>query len=324
MAVYTQLSIEEIQTLADRLGIGQLLAAQGVTAGVENTTYFLTTASPPTLLNTSSEYVLTVAETISAEELRFIATLSAMLSEQNLPVPAPLIDESGIAVFNLAGKPAVVVPKITGTHPQHPTIAQCESIGSELAHLHLVTLTAGLSHESHRSLRWVADTGTRLLNRLDLTNQTLLSEELAFLQMFTSANQDLPQAVIHGDLFRDNALFVRDKLAAIIDFFSAGTGFLLLDLAIVVNDWCRVGEKFLPEHLRALSAGYAHIRPITASEIEEWPDLLRLAALRFWVSRLAEAHLLDDSRSIERGKNPEEYRDLLIQHRDNPLQWDAA
>jgi homoserine kinase type II len=99
MAVYTQLSIEDIQSLVDRLDIGRVTAATGVAAGVENSTYFLSTArpaAPSTSLSGSGksssghgEYVLTVAETISIEDLKFIAALCTHLSERNLPIPVP-------------------------------------------------------------------------------------------------------------------------------------------------------------------------------------------------------------------------------------------
>ncbi len=224
-------------------------------------------------------------------------------------------------VFILANKPALVVPKMPGSHPIHPTIAQCRRIGSALGCLHRVTQAANLQHESHRSLNWVAATGARLLNHLTPTERTLLTQELAFLKAFTTANVQLPQGVIHGDLFCDNALFLKDKLTAIIDFFSAGTGFLLLDLAIAANDWCRLGDTFVPAHLNALSAGYSAARLPSPAEIGAWPHLLRIGALRFWVSRLAEAHIGDAARPPEPRKDPDEYRRLLLQHRNNPLQW---
>jgi homoserine kinase type II len=320
MAVYTQLSAPEIQALAERVGIGRVTSFEGVAAGVENTTYFLRVENSSTTPTIPSEYVLTVAETISATDLHFIAELSALLSRHNLPVPTPLRASTG-AVFMLANKPALVVPKIPGTHPIHPTVAQCNRIGAALGHLHQVTTTAKLQHPSHRSLNWVAATGMRLLSCLAPTERALLAQEVAFLEAFAAANTQLPQGVIHGDLFCDNALFLNDNLTAIIDFFSAGTGFLLLDLAIAANNWCRLDDTFLPAQLHALSAGYTNARSPSPAEMNAWPHLLRIGALRFWVSRLAELHFGDAMRPPGQRKDPDEYRRLLLQHRDNPLQW---
>jgi homoserine kinase type II len=319
MAVYTQLSAPVIQALADRVGIGRVTSIQEVAAGVENTTYFLRAESSPDAI-AQGEYVLTIAETISAIDLHFIAELCALLFQHGQPVPAPLRASTG-AIFMLANKPAVVVPKMPGAHPIHPTVAQCSSIGEALGRLHQVTQAANLQHESHRDLHWVTATGARVLDYLAPTDQTFLAQELAFLDLFIETNTQLPQGVIHGDLFCDNALFLNDKLTAIIDFFSAGNGFLLLDLAIAANDWCRRGDIFLPAQLQALSAGYSSIRPLTPAEIDAWPHLLRIGALRFWVSRLAEAHIGDAARPPAQRKDPNEYRRLLLQHRDNSLHW---
>lgn len=320
MAVYTQLSEQEIQALAERVGIGKVTSIQPVAAGVENTTYFLNTECSSTTMAAQSEYVLTVAETISSTDLEFIGELCELLSQHGLPVPAPL-HASNDAVFVLANKPAIVVPKMPGIHPTRPTVAQCSGIGDALGRLHQVTQAANLHHISHRSLSWVAATGASLLSHLAPTDRVLLAQELAFLDAFATANMELPQGVIHGDLFCDNALFLKDKLTAIIDFFSAGTGFLLLDLAITANDWCRLGDTFLPAQLHALSAGYASARPLTPAEIDAWPHLLRIGALRFWVSRLAEVYIGDAMRPPGQRKDPNEYRRLLINHRDNPLRW---
>lgn len=318
MAVYTQLSEQEIQALADRVGIGRVVSIQAVAAGVENTTYFVQAVASSTA--NQCEYVLTVAETISVTDLHFIAELCELLSRHGLPVPAPLRAPSG-AVFMLANKPTILVPKMPGVHPTRPTVAQCSSIGTALGHLHQATQAADLHHASHRSLNWIAMTGTNLLSYLVPTERALLAQELAFLNAFVAADAGLPQGVIHGDLFRDNALFLNEKLTAIIDFFSAGTGFLLLDLAIAANDWCRLDDIFLPAQLHALSAGYAAVRTLTPAEIDAWPHLLRIGALRFWVSRLAEVHIGDAVRPAGQRKDPNEYRQLLLKHRDNSLRW---
>lgn len=320
MAVYTQLSAQQIQALAERVGIGRVTSIQAVAAGVENTTYFLSAADASAGSPAHSEYVLTIAETISATDLQFIAELCELLSHHGLPVPAPLRGSNG-AVVMLANKPAVVVPKIPGAHPTQPTIAQCAGIGGALGHLHQVTQAASLHHSSHRSLDWVLATGERLLDYLATADRMLLSRELALLDAFLAGDMHLPEGVIHGDLFRDNALFLNDKLTAIIDFFSAGTGFLLLDLAITANDWCRLDDTFLSAQLRALSAGYAAARPLTPAEIDAWPHLLRIGALRFWVSRLAEVHIGDAVRPAGQRKDPDEYRQLLLTHRNHPLRW---
>lgn len=210
----------------------------------------------------------------------------------------------------IGDKPAIVIAKLPGTHPEQPTIGQCKALGGTLGRLHLATLATDTQRESHRSLNWVAATGKQLIDCVDAADQVLLRDELVFLATFVNANSRFPQGIIHGDLFRDNTLFLKENITGIIDFFSAGNGFLLLDLAIATNDWCRVGDEISLLHMQALTESYNVVRALDCAEIETWPQFLRIGALRFWVSRLAEYYLGDKRRPPGQRKNPAEYRQI--------------
>jgi homoserine kinase type II len=321
MAVYTQLEFDEIAMLVAPLGLGQLTAAQGVAAGVENTTYFLTFTSDNPEDDKAqfiAQYVLTIAETLSDKDLEFVARLMRDLSMHALPVPSPVF-QNGNGLLSIRGKPALVVPKIAGSHPESVTPYLCRQVGCTLAKLHLTTLDLHYRHESHRSLNWVIATGKTLLPQIAAADRVLLEAELTALSEFVSTSS-LPEAIIHGDLFRDNVLIDDHSIAALIDFFSAGTGYLLLDLAITVNDWCfdSAGKLDL-ENYSELIAGYCAIRKPETEEIKNWSQLLRIAALRFWVSRLNEQIIASPHAPGGRGKDPAPYRRLIIRHRDKPL-----
>lgn len=320
MAVYTQLEFDEIQTLVAPLALGRLVGAKGIAAGVENTTYFLDFAVDHDDKG-FSQYVLTIAETLSKKDLEFIAGLMRDLSGHGQPVPMP-VPAGDSAVLSIREKPALVVPRIAGTHPQSASEDLCRQVGAVLAELHVATLASGNEHESHRSLAWVETTGRTLLPHLKGAEQSLLHQELADLSEFVSTNKKLPQAIIHGDLFRDNVLVDNGRIAAVIDFFSAGTGYLLLDLAIVVNDWCFDLQGLLnTNNYNALADGYRGVRTPQKEEIECWSQLLRIAALRFWISRLAEQLIAGPHMPPGRGKNPTPFRELVLLHRDLSLQW---
>lgn len=321
MAVYTQLEFDEIATLAAPLAPGRLIRAEGIAAGVENTTYFLDFERGQTGI---AHYVLTIAETLSTTDLEFIASLMYALNEHGLPVPAPAFSGSsftaGRAVLSICKKPALLVPRIAGAHPQSITPDLCQRMGETLAKLHLATLEMDDQHESHRSLSWVETTGNALLPHLSEREGKLLNTELDQLGEFVSANQNLPQTIIHGDLFRDNVLVEEGRITALIDFFSAGTSYVLLDLAIVVNDWCFDEHgHFNNINYRALVTAYCGIREPHILEIQHWRQLLRIAALRFWVSRLNEQLMAESHAPRGRGKNPDPYRRLLLLHRDQAL-----
>ena len=126
----------------------------------------------------------------------------------------------------------------------------------------------------------------------------------------------MTQGTVPGDLFYDNALFDGDKLSAILDIYNACTGYLLYDLAIVANDWCVNADGSIdPLREQALLTAYAKVRPFEENEYHAWPQLVRTAAMRFWLSRLIPALDPDSTQKI---KNPEEFRRILIQRIATP------
>ncbi|HET8709865.1 MAG TPA: phosphotransferase, partial [Spongiibacteraceae bacterium] len=169
MAVYTQLEFDEIEILVAPLGLGRLVTAQGIAAGVENSTYFLDFARRDSA-QTIGQYVLTIAETLSRDDLTFVARLMHDLNARGLPIPAPIspstLFDSESAVLSVREKPALLVSRIPGAHPHTATPELCRQIGHLLADLHLATLSLGYTHESHRSLNWVVNTGTAVLSHL--------------------------------------------------------------------------------------------------------------------------------------------------------------
>jgi homoserine kinase type II len=297
--------------------LGDLVRVEPVAAGIENTTYFLWFQKSG---GRTDEYVLTIGESIGAPDMSFVARLTTLLHEHGLPVPAPVV-MAGQALLYFEHKPALLIPKMAGSPPLQPSARQCRAVGTALAKLHEVMLRQKpvITHESHRGLPWVAQTGRAMSPHLDTADRQLLESSLDGLEQFTNAHTSLPQAIIHGDLFRDNALFVDDELIAIIDFFSAGDGYLLFDLAVVANDWCTQNGQLDPKKVRALIAAYEEVRTLTSEERQCWAGMLAIAALRFWVSRLADQVLPRPDRARPPHKDPKPYRDLLIRHREFPM-----
>ena len=317
MAVYTELTIQDVQALTAPFGIGRVVCARGIAEGIENTNYFVVTDD--------SEYVLTVAESQGSWDIAFIAQLTTQLRERGLPVPAPLVSADGAMVLHVQNKPGLLVPRLPGTHPLQPTLAQCAEIGRALGIFHCVTSASDLRHTSCRSLDWIATTAEQIVDQVSSVDRRLLLQEIANLEQFRCNHSALPQAVIHGDLFRDNALFEADRLTGIIDFFSAGTGFLMFDVAVAVNDWC-IATTAKPDHAKiaALLRGYSSERVPVQEEQDQWPGFLRIAALRFWVSRMAEALASQSGKrraALLTIKDPRPYRSLLLMHIASHFPW---
>ncbi|EPI2783354.1 phosphotransferase, partial [Pseudomonas aeruginosa] len=147
-----------------------------------------------------------------------------------------------------------------------------------------------LERPSDRGLPWMLEQGANLAPRLPEQARALLAPALAEIAALDAERPALPRANLHADLFRDNVLFDGPHLAGLIDFYNACSGWMLYDLAITLNDWCSNTDGSLdPARARALLAAYANRRPFTALEAEHWPSMLRVACVRFWLSRLIAA-----------------------------------
>jgi homoserine kinase type II len=126
--------------------------------------------------------------------------------------------------------------------------------------------------------------------------------------------RDLPQGVIHADLFPDNVFFLADKLSGLIDFYFACTDMLAYDVAICLNAWC-----FEPDHCfnvtkgKAMLQAYAKARPLSDREQAALPLLCRGAALRFLLTRLVD-WLEIPTNALVRPKDPLEYYRKLRFH----------
>ena len=152
--------------------------------------------------------------------------------------------------------------------------------------------------------------GPSLALGLDDAGVALLREALAEIAERRAALLALPRANLHADLFRDNVLFDGNQLSGVIDFYNACAGPMLYDLAIAVNDWCVEADGSLDaQRARALLAAYAALRPFTPAEAELWPTMLRVACVRFWLSRLIAAAAFAGQDVLI--KDPGEYRRKL-------------
>ena len=281
MSVFTTITAPELKVWLNAYAIGDLISLEGISAGITNTNYFVTT--------TQAKYVLTIFEENTASELPFFIDLMSHLAGQHIPCPLPIKNRSGLALGELQGKPALLVSCLKGRDIEQPTVHQCAAVGAALAQMHVAGLSFKADMHNHRGADWRLATAEKILPILTENDQALLKAELNFI-----ANLDLselPQGVIHADLFRDNVLMDNDKVGGIIDLYYACNDVLAYDVAIAVNDWCVFDDgHFNDEYLSAFLTAYQVIRPFEACETSHWKNILRIAALRFWLSRLKDKY----------------------------------
>jgi homoserine kinase type II len=308
MAVYTDVSAED---LADFLGdyeLGELMSYKGIAEGVENSNFLVHT--------THGNFILTLYEKrVAPEDLPFFLSLMGHLAAHGLTCPQPVKNRSGDMLGWIAGRPAAIVTFLEGMWMRRPSAVHCAAVGGALAKLHLAGADFparrrnALSVDGWRPLCVTAAAGA---DSVQPGLRTAIEQELGHLEAAWPG--ELPQGVIHADLFPDNVFFLGDQLSGLIDFYFACTDTLAFDVAICLNAWC-----FEPDHSynvtkgRALLQAYAAARPLSDAERGALPLLSRGAALRFLLTRLVD-WLNVPPGALVRPKDPLEYYRKLRFH----------
>jgi homoserine kinase type II len=311
MAVYTDVTDEELQQFLAGYDLGALMSYKGIAEGVENSNFLLQTSK--------GAFILTLYEKrVAAGDLPFFLDLMEHLAARGLNCPQPVRSRSGEALGRLAKRPAAIVTFLDGVWIRRPSAAHCGAVGEALAQLHLagadfaMTRRNGLSVEGWRPL---FETAAARADNVQAGLGEAIGAEL--LRLECDWPRDLPQGVIHADLFPDNVFFLGDRLSGLIDFYFACTDALAYDVAVCLNAWC-----FEPDHSynmtkgRALLFGYMRRRPLAAPEIAALPMLCRGAALRFLLTRLVD-WLEVPPGALVKPKDPLEYYHKLRFHQTN-------
>jgi homoserine kinase type II len=316
MSVFTPLSQNELSAFLEPFGLGRLVSFEGISAGTENSNFFVSCEQ--------GEFVLTLIERGPVDDLPFFVSLLDCLHAADLPVPFAVPDQEGRKLHRLNDRPALLQPRLPGKHVKVPNARQCQELGKVLAQLHAATSRSDLTRQSDRGLAWMEQQSREALDELDSPERELVEPLGSVMQRLLTDRPPLPKAILHGDLFRDNVLFEGPNLTGLIDFYNAASGWALYDLAICVNDWCLDEHAHLnPQLAQAMLAGYASQRRFLAVEAAHWADMLRLAALRFWLSRRIAAATHQDQPDVL-VKDPDHFMQVLEGHREVAVQLPLA
>ena len=309
MAVYTQVSEDELSAFLSNYNIGQALSFSGITEGVENSNYRLKT--------TTGDFILTLYEKrVNVDDLPFFMNLMAHMARHGVTCPEPVADQNGTVLKTLNGRAAAIVTFLDGTSNNTPSTQRCRSAGHALAIMHV----AGGDFDGKRGnaldhtawadlLASCGDAGEALKTGITAMAATRLQDIL------DNWPEDLPRGVCHADLFPDNVLFTGDDVTGIIDFYFACTDQLVYDIAITLNAWCFEADvNFNITKAKAILEGYQTVRPLSEAEIQALPILSRGAALRFLLTRLHD-WFNHDPEALVRPKNPTDYLRRLRFHK---------
>jgi homoserine kinase type II len=308
MAVYTDVSDEELEAFIGSYAIGALTSFKGIAEGVENSNYLVHTADGP--------YILTLYEKrVSPEDLPYFLALMEHLAARGITCPLPVHDRAGRTLKELAGRPAALITFLEGLWVRRPGTEHCAGLGQALGRLHLAGQDFPMRRANSLSLPGWKALFTSIGSGADKVKPGLsgvIEKELRHLEESWPA--DLPQGVIHADLFPDNVFFLGDKVSGLIDFYFACNDMLAYDIAVCLNAWCfETDGSFNVTKARTLLQAYEAVRPLTKAELQWLPTLARGAALRFLLTRTYDL-LNTDANALVKTKDPNEYLRKLRFH----------
>jgi homoserine kinase type II len=301
MAVYTDVSAEDLGRFLAGYDVGELRSYKGIAEGVENSNFLVHAGT--------GSYILTLYEKrVAAGDVPFFLALMEHLAKRGITCPQPVKNRGGESLGTLCGRPAAIVTFLDGMWMRRPDASNCAAVGEALAQMHLAGADFAGQRKNALSVGGWRPLFEQAAERADSVQQGLRSaieEELGRLEKTWPA--DLPQGVIHADLFPDNVFFLNDRLSGLIDFYFACTDTLAFDVAICLNAWC-----FEPDHSynvtkgRSLLTAYIKTRSLSDAELAALPLLARGAAMRFLLTRLVD-WLNVPPGALVKPKNPLEY-----------------
>ncbi|MEJ1157777.1 homoserine kinase [Prosthecomicrobium sp. N25] len=309
MAVYTEVTDEDLARFVEAYDIGRVLSYKGIAEGVENSNFLLHTER--------GSFILTLYEKrVDARDLPFFLGLMEHLASRGITCPLPVKTRDGAMLGTLSGRPAAIVTFLEGMWVRRPSAQHCGAVGEALARFHLAGRNFAIRRPNALSVGSWRPLFERSRARADDVTRGLAAEverELDHLE--TAWPADLPGGVIHADLFPDNVFFLGEKLSGLIDFYFACNDALAYDLAICLNSWCFEADlSFNLTKGRAMLMGYTRVRPLGPEECAALPLLCRGSALRFLLTRLYD-WLNVPPGALVRPKDPLEYHRKLRFHR---------
>jgi homoserine kinase type II len=310
MAVYTEVTDDDVAAFLQQYELGEVVSMKGIAEGVENSNFLLST--------TTGTYILTLYEKrVKRDDLPFFLGLMEHLAERGIRCPTPIHGRDGRALRELCGRPAAIVTFLQGMWPKRITVDHCRKLGRAIAQMH----EAGRDFALHRPNDLSVDGWRPLLEacdgRADEVEPGLAEELRTELDVLEQAwPRDLPEGVIHADLFPDNVFFHQGEVSGFIDFYFACNDQLAYDLAVCLNAWCfETNNEFNVTKARALLQAYQEVRGFSDAELQAIPTLARGAAMRFLLTRLFD-WLNHPEGAYVAPKDPREYLRKLRFHRE--------
>ncbi len=314
MAVYTKLNLNQIKEILSNYNLGELDSFKGIEEGIENTNYFLS-------IN-KKKFILTIYEKrVRSSDLPFFSSLMSSLYKANFKCPSPIVNNQDNTISDFQGKKLMIVSFLEGKAKRNLTPTNCRSIGIEIAKMHELTKKLSikrLNDLSVKSWRNLFDSVKERCTKIHKDLPILIEENL--INVENNWPKNLPEGIIHADLFSDNIFFNNNKFSGIIDFYFSCNDFYSLELAICFNALCFDGFQnnlsFNVTKAKNLINGYETVRKLNEDEKKSIKVLSQGAALRFLLTRVFDALNTVDG-AIVKVKDPIEYLKRLEFHKNS-------
>jgi homoserine kinase type II len=301
MAVYTKLAHQEVEQFLEQYNINNFKDYKGITEGVENTNYFINTLE--------QDYILTIYEKrVDENDLPFFINLLSNLSENKFPCPKPIANKNNEKINKIKNKNAALVTFLNGQSKNKITSEECFEIGKITAQLHEITKKFNISRKNNLSIEsWQNIFEKIVKQKIDL-DENIIKKTKSYLNFLEDKwPKNLPQGIIHADLFPDNIFFTKNKVSGIIDFYFACNDFFAYEIAICINSICFDNNStFNMTKAKNLIDGYSSIRTLGEDEKKFLPILSMGAAMRFFLTRLHDFYHTDNKAEVKI-KDPFEY-----------------
>ena len=314
MAVYTKLDKRDIEEILSNYSIGKLKSFKGIQEGIENTNYYLSVKE--------KKYILTIYEKrVNPEDLPFFSELMSGLNNKKYKCPVPIINNRNTTISDYKGKKLMIVSFLEGKSKQVLTPNDCKQVGIEVARMHEITKDFKIKRNNNLSITSWRNLFNSIKNqcaKIDKDLPNLIEANLIDVEKNWPKN--LPNGIIHADLFSDNIFFKNEKFSGIIDFYFSCNDFYSFEIAICFNALCFDGQKsnlsFNVTKAKNFIDGYSKIRKLSEEEKESIKVLSQGAALRFLLTRVFDA-LNTVEGAIVKVKDPLEYLKRLEFHKNS-------
>lgn len=308
MAVYTEVSFEDLEEFLADYDLGAPLSFKGIAEGVENSNYYLQTER--------GSFILTLYEKrVREDDLPFFLGLLEHLAARGIPCPLPVRSKAGEQSTRINGRPAALLTFLNGLSLRRPENEHCAAAGSALAALHTAGTDFALTRPNALGIGGWGELAAHCIPRADSVQSGLGKLiETTFRKLQVQWPRALPSGVIHADLFPDNVLFMNDEVSGLIDFYFACNDAYAYDLGIMLNAWCFEADgAYNVTKGKSLISAYRKARNLSDAEIDALPVLARGSALRFLLTRLYD-WLNHDPNALVRPKDPRDYSKRLRFH----------